>query len=561
MKFFKKAVCAITSAITAAAVCVGVSAESGISESSILTQAQSESSILPQSQADGSISAQAQNDLFRLYIVSEPETPEAGEDITITVMANTARGTSISALKFRLEFRTNDYTYKSENTGFNPLIDDSRANRDGYILYNYEGGAKEISGNAQEIISFTFNAVNPTGTFSFGASDRLVLAGDSGKTDITNQGYWENKVWEECKHEEYYIQTTKQPTCTATGVASYICRKCRVSFNSAEIPATGHDWDRTKATYTSAPTCLSTGSMSLPCKNNNCNATMSETVPAMGHNWGSWAVTKTATAYEEGEEARNCSRCNARETRAIARNPNVTTTASSSTTTTNQVSYLPTQLTDTGNGVVLQFRAGTVDNWTTLVVKKTEQTQTSAKYDISLLRNGITVQPNDTLYITIYIPFGLNGSTYYVYRVEEGGGYTDMGAVSSMNAVNFKTGHLSEYILSTVPLIVTEPVSTTPGTSANPPSTPATTPTPTTPPTTTVTSPSAVQFEDTTNAPQTPSSSNNTTAPPDVVWDGTTTPPVTTKNRVIRGRRGILLRVMMIRIRMFLRVFWLFLFR
>lgn len=510
MKFFKKAACIIASAIAAAAAATAICA--GVSATEL-------------------IDTRAQN-LYRLYMVTEPETPEAGEDFTLKIMADTYGSTSIGALKYRIEFSTGNYEYKrDENAAFNPLIDDSRANRNGYIVYNYAGGAQAIKGREQEIISFTFNVKNPAGEIRFGTTDRL--AQDDSGSDITSQGNWLNITWDECKHEEYYVQTTKEPTCTEEGLASYVCRKCRVSFNSAPIPALGHEWDRTKAVYISAPTCTAGGSISLPCSHTGCTARQTEAIPAMGHNWGNWTVTKTATAYEEGEETRTCSRCNVKETRAIPRNSSITTTPSSTTTTTgNQVSILPTQLMDVGNGVLLQFRAGTIDSWTTLVVKKGEQTATSAKYDITLLRNGVTVQPNDTLYITIYTPSNLTGSAFYVYRVEENGGYTDMGATYSNNAVNFKTGHLSEYIISTVRLIETDALGTTGGTVTNPPATspPTTTPTPTTAPT--PTSPSAIQFETTTTVPApvtTPpaSGSNNTTAPPDVIWDGTTPPPTT----------------------------------
>lgn len=504
MKFFKKAVCAIAAAAAAAAV----------------------SAVCAEAAGTELISPQAQNS-FRLYMITDPETPEAGEDFTLKVMADTYGGTSLSALKYRIEFNTGNYEYKpDENAAFNPLIDASKANRDGYIIYSYSGGAIDIKGRGQELISFTFNVKNPAGAIKFGTSDRL--ARDGGGSDITSQGRWEDIVWTECNHEDYFIQTTKEPTCTAEGLASYVCKNCRVSFNSAPIPALGHDWDRTKAVYTTSPTCTNGGNISLPCKNKGCTVTQTEAVPALGHSWGSWTVTKNATAYAEGEETRECNRCNAKETRATPINSAATTTSSSTTTTTNQISYLPTQLLDLENGVLLQFRAGTVDSRTTLVVKKGEQTQTSAKYDITLSRYGAAIQPNDTLYITIYIPFGLNGSTYYVYRVEENGGYTDMGAVYSNSAVNFKTGHLSEYIISTVKLTDTDPMGTTAGTAVNPPTatSAATTPPPAV---TTTTRPSAVQFETTTPVPTSaqttvPTSSSGTTVP-DVVWDGTTAPP------------------------------------
>lgn len=509
MKFFKKAARVLASAIAAATVAAAVSAGASATEL---------------------ISPQAQN-LYRLYMVTDPETPEAGEDFTLKIMADTYGSTAIGALKYRIEFNTGNYEYKRDNNAaFNPLIDDSNAARYGYIIYNYAGGAQAIKGRDQEIISFTFNVKNPAGEIKFGTTDRL--AQDSSGNNITSQGSWLNLTFNECKHEEYYIQTTKEPTCTEEGLASYVCKKCRVSFNSMPLSALGHDWDRTKAVYTSAPSCTTGGTLSMPCRNTGCTARQTEAVPALGHSWGAWSVTKTATAYEQGEETRTCSRCNVKETRATPINAANTTTAPTTTTTTgNQISVLPTQLLDLENGVLLQFKAGTVDNWTTLVVKKGEQTATSAKYDITLSRNGVPVQPTNTLYITIYTPSNLTGSAFYVYRVEENGGYTDMGATYSNNAVNFKTGHLSEYIISTVRLTETDPMGTTGGTATNPP---ATAPTATAPPPATAstpTGPSAVQFETSTNPPpvtQPPvSSSDNTTEPPDVVWNGTTPPPST----------------------------------
>ena len=40
-------------------------------------------------------------------------------------------------------------------------------------------------------------------------------------------------------------------------------------------------------------------------------------VPALGHEWGEWVVTKPATETEEGQETRTCARCGETETRAI----------------------------------------------------------------------------------------------------------------------------------------------------------------------------------------------------------------------------------------------------
>ena len=201
MKFFKKAARILVSAMAAVTAAAAICAQASATEL---------------------ITPQAQNDLYRLYMVTEPETPEAGSTITLKVMADTYGNTAISALKYRIEFNTGNYEY---------------VRADG-PPFHYGGGALQIKGRAQEIISFSFNVKKPTGEFIFGATDRSVT--DSGGADITTQGSWVPITWDQCNHEEYVIQVTKEPTCTTTGISSYICTKCRVSFNSAIIPALGH---------------------------------------------------------------------------------------------------------------------------------------------------------------------------------------------------------------------------------------------------------------------------------------------------------------------------------
>ena len=41
------------------------------------------------------------------------------------------------------------------------------------------------------------------------------------------------------------------------------------------------------------------------------------TIPALGHSWGDWVVTKAAITTAEGIETRTCGRCGVKETRAL----------------------------------------------------------------------------------------------------------------------------------------------------------------------------------------------------------------------------------------------------
>lgn len=66
-------------------------------------------------------------------------------------------------------------------------------------------------------------------------------------------------------------------------------------------------------------TCTEDGSKTVVCE--DCGETLStEVIPATGHSFGDWTVTKEATCFEDGEETRTCSVCQAVETRPIFAN-------------------------------------------------------------------------------------------------------------------------------------------------------------------------------------------------------------------------------------------------
>lgn len=66
-------------------------------------------------------------------------------------------------------------------------------------------------------------------------------------------------------------------------------------------------------------TCTESGSKTVVCE--DCGETLStEVIPAKGHSFGDWTVTKEAACFEDGEETRTCSVCQAVETRPIFAN-------------------------------------------------------------------------------------------------------------------------------------------------------------------------------------------------------------------------------------------------
>ena len=114
-------------------------------------------------------------------------------------------------------------------------------------------------------------------------------------------------------------------TCTIDGnVEHWICSECGAVFSDADgkeeiakdsivIPA-GH-----KSTSCDvAPTCTESGiSGKVVCSVCGEVLEAGKTLPATGHDWSDWKVTKAATETEEGIETRFCSKCNETETHSI----------------------------------------------------------------------------------------------------------------------------------------------------------------------------------------------------------------------------------------------------
>ena len=114
-----------------------------------------------------------------------------------------------------------------------------------------------------------------------------------------------------------------EATCTEPGsIACYRCTGCGKTYSDAAgkneitqsditIPAKGHAAEEfwTSVETVKKSTCTETGieKLELLCK--NCETvleTREEVIPALGHTWGEWVVTRPATETEEGAESRTC---------------------------------------------------------------------------------------------------------------------------------------------------------------------------------------------------------------------------------------------------------------
>ncbi|MBQ6999510.1 MAG: hypothetical protein IJN67_00515 [Oscillospiraceae bacterium] len=104
----------------------------------------------------------------------------------------------------------------------------------------------------------------------------------------------------------YVGEITQAATCEEPGVMTYTCQneECTQRTYTAEIPATGHSWQKAESEDNKAPTCEEPGSQYYVCSN-DANHTKTEKIEATGHSY-TGVVTKEATCAETGIMTYTC---------------------------------------------------------------------------------------------------------------------------------------------------------------------------------------------------------------------------------------------------------------
>ncbi len=112
-----------------------------------------------------------------------------------------------------------------------------------------------------------------------------------------------------------YKEIVTKATCADKGTTEKVCENCGVSTLISETPALGHDYIAHEA---QEPTCEESGWEAYQTCSRCEYSTYCE-LPAYGHVWGEWSVTKSASCTETGVETRVCSNdASHKETREIA---------------------------------------------------------------------------------------------------------------------------------------------------------------------------------------------------------------------------------------------------
>ncbi len=168
-----------------------------------------------------------------------------------------------------------------------------------------------------------------------------------------DESHWETREVPALGHDWGEWTVTTEPSCTEKGEETRVCARDEEHVETRELEALGHDYQLSGWTWTgfgaaaATFTCshdeehtvtvnatLATTRIAAGCETQGRNTytataifegktytdTRTELIPALGHEWGPWTVTKEATEDEEGEETRSCLRDPSHvETRAIAR--------------------------------------------------------------------------------------------------------------------------------------------------------------------------------------------------------------------------------------------------
>ena len=103
--------------------------------------------------------------------------------------------------------------------------------------------------------------------------------------------------------EHDYMETKVDPTCTKDGSISYKCKTCGGSKASTVLPALDHDMSEFEVT--TQPTCTAEGIKSSKCS--RCSRTITETLPANGHDLVKEVVAPTCVEY--GYTLNKCKNC------------------------------------------------------------------------------------------------------------------------------------------------------------------------------------------------------------------------------------------------------------
>ena len=136
------------------------------------------------------------------------------------------------------------------------------------------------------------------------------------RRDCTRCDAFETNVLAAIDHKWNAGEVTTDPTCSAEGVKTFTCLNdaAHTKTEPVAIDSNAHDWN--DGEVTTDPTCTEAGVKTYTCKH-NASHTYTEPVSNLGHSFGTWTTTLKPTCTVNGQERRECTRCDAFETNVL----------------------------------------------------------------------------------------------------------------------------------------------------------------------------------------------------------------------------------------------------
>lgn len=137
---------------------------------------------------------------------------------------------------------------------------------------------------------------------------------DRNMNDIEMNLSKEAAVKVECAHKSTHIDT-KAADCINKGSSNTVCDSCGQVIDTKEIPALGHEFK--DYTVTKEPACTEKGEETAKCT--RCDVIDTREIAALGHKPGEWENAAEPSCIEKGSRVRKCTVCgNVTETEEIA---------------------------------------------------------------------------------------------------------------------------------------------------------------------------------------------------------------------------------------------------
>ena len=107
------------------------------------------------------------------------------------------------------------------------------------------------------------------------------------------------------------------------------------------------------------------------------------------------------------------------------------------------------EVTDKDTGISVSSKENdAIPDGAQLKAEKLASEKDKVVFDISLVKDGVKVQPNGEVTVKIPVPEGMDSSVLKVYREETDGNFTDMNAYYTNGYMVFTTDHFSKYVLT-----------------------------------------------------------------------------------------------------------------